>query len=650
MKSIIFLCLNSLLYLSVAQDPLDSLKQAIEFSTNPDEKIEILSLITDQFQNPNDKLIYARQAYKLAEKATDKGKIIASNEMGVCYGMLGQIDSSKFYFTKALEASISSKDSAYISSAFNGLGNLARITGNMEESLENFQNALNYADAVPNRQWYADILTNISGIHYDLKNYDAALEKVLEARSIYEALDDKQNMSYSANLLAIVYRALGELDLAYQFNQEALEMLLISNDTSQIIYNYVNTTDILIEQGELDRAANSALKAVEMAKKFGDIDPQLSSLFTISQIYFRQGKINEAKKYADRGIELAKAKEFNAQLPRGYLLLSLIESARGNYNESYQWMRKRETANDSIRSREVTEKISELDIQYETNKKESEIERLNAEQEIKELELEKAQNRNLFLTIIALLLIIVGAFIFRLYRQRMKINKQLKAVNSTKDKLFTMIAHDIKNPLSAFKSIAQALEENYKSMPEEEVHLFISQLDTSANKLLDLLQNLTEWSITESGNLRFNPEKIHLKLIADEAIELFQGAIDAKKLNVKNEVAGSVEVFADYKMLFSIIRNLISNSVKFTKPNGHIKIMTKINGPLIEVIVNDDGKGMTTNQITNVFNKNSITDKDGTGLGLVICKEFVEKNGGSITVESNKDEGTTFRFTLKKAS
>lgn len=648
MKSIFYLCFFIVIYSSTGQEVLDSLKIVVQSSSDPDVKIEALSLITDQFQNPNDKLPYARQAYKLAEEATDKGKIVASNEMGVCHGMLGQIDSSKFYFTKALEAALSSQDSAYISSAYNGLGNLSRITGDMEGSLENFLKALDYADAVKNKQWYADILTNISGIHYDLKNYEVALEKVLQARTIYENLNDKENISYSANLLAIVYQALGNFDKAYQYNQEALEMLLISKDTSQIIYNYINTTDILIEKGELNKAAETASKVVKLAKNFGDLDPHISSLFTLSSIYFRQGKIGEARKYAIQGIDMAKANEFRAKLPRGYQLLSLIESANGNYNQSHGWIKKQEATNDSIRSKEVADRISELDIRYETAKKENEIERLNAEQEIKELELEKAQSRNFFLSIIALLLILVGAIIFYLYRQRMRINSQLRVVNKTKDKLFSMIAHDIKNPLSAFKAIANALDENYKSMSDEEAQVFISQLDTTSNKLLELLQNLIEWSITESGNLRFNPEKIEVKNIVDETFELFQGAIDAKNLKIENKVSEDAVVYADYKMLFSIIRNLISNAIKFTKSDGTISIETKPNGDLIEVVVSDNGIGMTESQRENIFNKSSVTDKDGTGLGLIICKEFIEKNGGSISVESKKGVGTTFKFTVNR--
>lgn len=651
MKSILSLSLYFfLINLSFSQNRADSLQNALSTSDNIDDKISTLSLLADEFQNPNDKIRFARQAFKLSEDASNKGKIIASNEMGVCHGMLGQIDSSQFFFTKALEASIASGDSAYISSAYNGLGNLARISGDLNASLENFLKALDYSDAVKNKKWYADILTNVSGVYFESKNYQEALKKVFEAMEIYEELDDQDNISYAANLLAIVYQALGEYDKAYLYNQEALKLLLVSKDTIQIIYNYVNTTEILIQQNLLDKAAENALKAIGLANEFGERDPHISSLLTLASIYYRQGKVEAADRYTELGIEIAKKYKFNAQLPNAYVMKSLIESARGNYLNSYDWMELRQAASDSIRSLEVAAKISELDVQYETAKKENEIQRLNTEQEIKDLELQQAQTRNLFLSILAAIFIVIGGIAFYFYYKLKKTNQQLEAVNSTKDQLFSMIAHDIKNPLSAFKAIAQALEENYKSMPEEEIHLFISQLDSSSSKLLDLLQNLLEWSITESGNLRFNPEKVEIKYIVDETIELFQGAIAAKQLKVENRVPEELKVWADYKMLFSVCRNLISNAVKFTNVGGSVFIDIQPNGQLVEVSVKDTGAGMTEDQLEKLFDKNAITDKHGTGLGLVICKEFVEQNGGSISVDSHVETGTTFKFTLSRAS
>lgn len=636
---------------SVSQSTqLDSLKSALEATDDVDLKVETLSEITDQFQNPNDKLIYSRQAYRLSENASPKSKIIASNEMGICHGMLGVLDSSRFYFSKALEASLDLGDSTYISSAYNGLGNLARINGNLDGALENFLNALDFAGAVKNKRWAADIMTNISGVYFDLKNFDAALEKVLEARNLYDANNDKDNMSYTANLLSILYRALGDLDLSYQYNQEALEMLLISQDTGQIIYNYVNSTKILIEQKKLDEAASFARKTIKMAKNFGDKDPQITSLLTLSSIYYRQGKISAASSIAKQAIDIAESSEFRAQLPNAYMLNSLIEASKGNYNRAFELSELHESMNDSVRSSEIADKISELSVQYETEKKENEIDRLNAEQEIKNLELSQANTRNTYLTILAIFFVFVGIVILYLYQQRVKINKQLEAVNQTKDRLFSMIAHDIKNPLSAFKSIASTLEENYKSMEEDQVEMFISQLDSSSNKLLDLLQNLLEWSITQTGALRYHPEKISLNEVVSDAIDLFQGVIDGKKLEVNNNIPNQSNVEADYKMVFSVVRNLISNAVKFTPKGGSISISSSKSGGLMEIEVSDTGNGMTSDQVNQLFEKNSPTSKDGTGLGLILCKEFVEKNGGTIKVESEKGVGTKFKFTLKSVA
>lgn len=649
MKLITYLSLCFSVLTLVGQNTVaDSLKKVIEEADDPNVKIIALSKLNDQFQNPNDKLVYSRQAFQLIANASTKNKILAANEMGISHGMLGQIDSSEYYFNIALEASLESKDSAFISSAYNGLGNLARLSGSLDKSLGHFLNALNYADGVGKKEWNADIMTNISGVYYDLNNYDAALQKVLEARAIYEQLDDASNISYTANLLAIVYRALGEYDLAYTYNQEALGMLLIIKDTMQIIYNLVSTTEILMEQNQLDKAAKNALQTINLASEYGELDPHITSLSTLAIIFYQQGKLRKAEKYINQALELANAYGFANQLPNAYMVKSFIESARGNPESAVEWMELRIALNDSIRSKETSDKISELNVQYETAKKESEIERLSAQQEINDLELKQARTRNFFLTLLALFFVSVGLFIFYLYRQRMKMNRQLKAVNATKDRLFSVIAHDIKNPLSAFKSIAQALEENYQSMPEDQLNQFIKQLDTSSSKLLELLQNLLEWSISETGSLRYHPESLDLKAVAADAIDLFQGAIDAKHLQTENNIAPDTIAFADHKMVFSIIRNLISNAVKFTPNNGTISIEANSNDSYISVAVKDNGPGMTPEQADKLFTKEASTHKSGTGLGLVICKEFVEMHGGTIRIESKEGGGATFVFTLKR--
>jgi signal transduction histidine kinase len=651
--SLFFLHSFFIISLSVQSQSLniDSLKKHIATEPDVDKKIEALSTLSNQFQNPNDKLVFAREAFRLSADANDKSKIIAASEMGISFGMLGKFDSSMLFFSKSLEYSLKAGDSIHISRAYNGLGNLSRMKSNLNDALSYFLKALDFAQSIPKKRGKADILTNISGVYYDLQDFEAALERVNEARTIYLELGDSLNISYTANLLSIVHNAFGNFELAYKYNREALEMLLKSKDTIQIIYNYLGTTEILLRQMKLDEASREALKVIDLANEFGEIDPLISSYATLSYIYFRQGKIDLAERYTNKTITVSKEYNVKNKLPEVYQIKALIASSKNDFERSITLINKGKSINDSIRSLEIADQVSELNVRYETEKKESEIARLNTEQEVRNLQLSQAKTRNVFLLVVLLLGFIVIIVIWRSYSQRTKINRQLKAANDTKDRLFSIIAHDIKNPLSAFTAITNSLEENYRSMSSDEVGLFISKLDSSANKLFDLLQNLLEWSITQSGSLSFNTEKVNLHLVIEETITLFQGAIEAKDLQTKNEVSKDMYVIADYKMLFSVVRNLVSNAVKFTPVNGEIFINSKPKGQLIEVEVSDTGSGLSDQLKETLFDKKSTNEsKTGTGLGLVLCKEFVEKNGGTIRVESKKGVGSQFIFTLKSAT
>lgn len=620
-------------------DKLDSLKSVLETDISVDDKVITYTRIADQFQNPNDKLIYARMAYEEARNASDEAKMRASTKMGACMGMLGILDSSEFYFRKTIEIAEEAANSYYISSGYNGLGNIARMKGELEKSIDYFLQAIKSGENVPIENWSADMIANLSGVYYDLGNYEAALEKVQEARAMYLETGDSMNISYSANLLAIVHRALGNLDEALIYNKQALGILLKSKDTVQIIYNYSNTVSILVEQNRLAEAAEYAEKTVLMADEFGEREPFISTMTTLSSIYFRQGELTKAEDYARRALEESRKYDFRNQLHNIYMMQSLIAASSGRYEEAFKLTEERQAINDSVRSSEVSDKVAELNMKYETEKKEAEIERLNEQQE-------QAKTVNKILIVGAAFVLIALMVIWYFYRQKVRVGMELQGANDAKDRLLSVVAHDIKNPLSAMKGISSLLHEEFDDLSEAQRKEMVAAIDSSSDKLYSLLQNLLDWSISETGGLSYSPENYQLGKISKEAIDLFQSAIAAKKLNVRNEIPDEVQVHADYKMVFSIIRNLLANAISFTPNGGDIFIESKIEYGQVQACVRDTGRGISAERIATLFSKTESSTKGGTGLGLVLCREFVERHGGKIWVESEEGKGASFFFTL----
>ena len=231
-------------------------------------------------------------------------------------------------------------------------------------------------------------------------------------------------------------------------------------------------------------------------------------------------------------------------------------------------------------------------------------------------------------------------------------NQELKELYATKDKLFSIIAHDLRSPFNSILGYSELLIENAKSNHDDETVAFSEIINTSANNTLHLLDNLLNWARSQTGQISFKPEKINLSDLINEMIEILNPIAKFKNISVKFLPLTEIEVYADNNMLRTILRNLIHNAIKFTNLNGEIEINARQQKDIIHITVSDNGVGMDPETMEKLFKPDtshatSGTAKEhGSGLGLLICKEFVEKHGGTIGVKSEPGVGSIFQFTL----
>lgn len=227
--------------------------------------------------------------------------------------------------------------------------------------------------------------------------------------------------------------------------------------------------------------------------------------------------------------------------------------------------------------------------------------------------------------------------------------KQLKELNATKDKLFSIIAHDLRTPFSNIIGLSDLLLENIIDFEESEKYIKI--LNKSAKNSLVLLDNLLNWSKSQTGQLNFKPEKIIFSKVISKIISLNKLSAKNKNIIINYISSVEIEVYADENMLKTVLRNLISNAIKFTNVGGNINIYAILKQDYVEITISDDGIGMNEEKIKDLFDISSKTtlgtaNENGSGLGLVLCKEFVMKNKGEIWVESKEGKGSSFKFTL----
>ncbi len=238
-----------------------------------------------------------------------------------------------------------------------------------------------------------------------------------------------------------------------------------------------------------------------------------------------------------------------------------------------------------------------------------------------------------------------------LKRSRDLINKQiseLEKLNENKDKFISLISHDLRGPFTGFLGLTKFLDENLDSFSQDEIKEIARELHNSLFRQYQLLENLLEWSKIQIGSFKINKQKINVAEIVNNKIELFQISAKSKKIELISYINGNTYIYADKIMISSVIHNLISNAIKYSKSGGKVIINSTSKDNYVEISISDNGVGISEEKLEKLFNSESsfttpgTNNEIGSGLGLLITKELVEMNDGKITVESKENIGTTF--------
>ena len=238
--------------------------------------------------------------------------------------------------------------------------------------------------------------------------------------------------------------------------------------------------------------------------------------------------------------------------------------------------------------------------------------------------------------------------------QLQKYSQELQELNATKDKFFSIIAHDLKSPFNSITGLSELIKKEAKFMDVATIEQFAGVIHSTSASTFRLLENLLEWASVQQSKIAFQPETVILKKIVSEVIELSIEKATSKKIKVINDIPEGMIIMADENMLKTVLRNLLSNALKFTRANGEVSIMVISKNEQIEIQVKDNGIGIKSEDLDKIFkigsnySQRGTENEKGTGIGLMLCKEFVEKHGGKIWVESEEGKGSTFAFTIKQ--
>lgn len=227
-------------------------------------------------------------------------------------------------------------------------------------------------------------------------------------------------------------------------------------------------------------------------------------------------------------------------------------------------------------------------------------------------------------------------------------NQELQALNATKDKFFSIIAHDLKNPFNALLSLSALLKDELRHYAPEDIERYVKRIYESAERSYTLLENLLEWARAQTGRMPFDPQAIYLRNLVADTVRLLDSQAQNKQITVSADIPEAIVFSADMKMLAAVLRNFVSNAIKFTEPGGSVQISAQAREGWVAITVKDTGIGIKPEVLANLFRIDvqhsaiGTAQEKGTGLGLILCKEFIERHGGQIQVQSEIGRGSQF--------
>lgn len=659
-----FLFLTSLFIcsLSLAQDKdrIDSLTNVLP-NTEGKEKVKVLRDLCyyGSFVDPKEAIQWGAEAADLAISIGDRGGLCgAYNDLFTAYYNAGKLQTSLDYAEKALTVAKEIDNQSSIASSLGNISIIYKKNGEYSTALKYLFEALKIKESLEGVN-AGNTLGEIAENYRANKDYSKALEYNILATEAHQKAGNHEGIGTILNNTAVTYENLNQYARALEYQEKAIENYKLRGDESSLAVGYNNLGKLYLIMGEYDEALSYFNLSLEIKERTGNKPGIPHTLQNMANVYAKLSDFKKAEYYAKKGLQLTREiKDRNKEI--GILLtLSNIYEQFGFHKHGLEYANSYIELQDSIYNESKATIIADLDTRYQTSKKEAENKVLQAQSEKQVAEIKQKKQWVLLIGIGSAVLVLFFIALYRSYNQKNKINEQLitqkielEQLNKTKDRFFGIIAHDLRNPVVSFQGISKLIQSYVKKGKIDRIEGLSHKISHSVENLNRLLDNLLSWASSQTGTLPYHPEPLDVTQVLEETFSLFAEAASSKQINLVNKIEGEPVVYADKNGVSTIFRNLISNALKFTPEGGEISVSASVEEQQINLTVADNGIGMDQTRIRSLFELSQNESVDGThgekgsGLGLLLCKEFAELNKGKIWVQSKLNVGTQFHLTL----
>ena len=521
--------------------------------------------------------------------------------------------------------------------------------GAYEDALQVALQSDSIATALRDSSLMGASLSNLGSLYLSMRKAQEAAtyyERAVEISRAISAPEDHSALARRLSNLAEAYNVAGEGQKALEAAKESLSYEQAEGREGRLAVRYCVLGDAYAVLGRYDDAERSYAEALSRLKEQNNAVSYAITLKQMGGLRYKQGRYAEANEYLMRALRVAKVHDLALIQERSLMLLYQSNRERDpklalKYFEEYNSLR------DSIQQEDTKRQMNLLYARYETELKEQKI-------RLQELELESARVAKTRLEVGFLSTVVISVLLVVLLLQKREKAKLLRELNETKNKFFSIISHDTKSIASSIKMVLNQMLGSYGELPDEVKLEMVKELSAAADVQMDLLNNLLRWAHLQMNSDKFEPEEFDLVAMAQHNLDIASFPLSKKGITVQASLPASCMVYADRNMIATILRNLMTNAIKFSNPSGQIEVSLEDHPAGVVYTIRDFGMGMSAEQVQNLgrIDKRVVRlgtqGEQGSGLGMILCFNMAKRNGAKLQVESKPKQGTRITLTLPR--
>ena len=644
-------------------------------------QIKILRKLSSAYTSvdPLKKFYYANQYLQLAKKNNIDSSISnAYLDMGIAYAVRSRLDSGLYYFKLGHEIA---KESNYLSGIARGYVNMGFILDRQDkkkESVKHYEESLKIYRKLNNRKGINQCIMNLGSLYFDLGEYktaDAYFHQVLA--NVLETPNDQAGLANALFSLGNSNRKLGNQQKSLEYFRQSLAIREKIGDLNGIALSNWGIGLVMNNTNKFEQALVHLKVALKNNRKTKNVYQEAIVLMSISHAYLHLDNYKKAEENIQLALEKAKEAESKTLVVQALENLVKVEATQKKFDLALKHQADYMAINDSLNNSRTKKEVILSDLnRVNTDNK-------NLEEHNQKIS-EKITDYAIVIVIVTVLLLVVAILLLLYYKrnsenknanillQKQKqeiaeVNEELKTqmeiinaqnvelekLNKVKNKFFSIVSHDLRAPINSLKSLFEMYRDGI--LNEEELGGLLNRLEDTIYNTASFLDNLLEWSKSQLEGITVNPIQVALHQIVAHNIKLMDSQIRTKFIKVQNNVTAEALAFVDLNMMHVVIRNLLSNAIKFCKANDEVIFEAWIENENIICIIRDTGPGISDIDLENLFNlahtpNTGTAGEKGYHIGLILCKDMIAQNNGSLKVDSQLGKGTTFYITLPVSS